>query len=210
MYQLVIFDMDGTLADTSPGIIYSHQYTHRQMRKRIPTDNEIIAVIGTPLKKTYEEIFDFTREETEKALKIYLEYYSREGIKHARLYPGTDIVLETLARRGIKLAVASLKAEKFLCPMLENMNIAHLFSAICGMNEDHSMTKVGLIKKCMEITCCLPENTLMIGDSEFDREGASAAGVDFLGLSYGIGFSRDNIHDGNMCEKPVDILDWVQ
>lgn len=210
MYKLAIFDMDGTLADTSPGIILSHQYTHRMMGKIEPTEKEIIAAIGSPLKKTYRERFGFTEEETEKAIEIYLEHYRKSGIKYAKLYTGTDRVLETLAKKGIKLAVASLKAEKFLQPMLENMSIIHLFSAICGMDENHSATKAGLILKCMELTGTPPAASVMIGDSEVDREGAKAVGVDFIGLAYGIGFSRDHMKDDDMCEKPEDILDKLR
>ena len=58
-YKLIIFDFDGTIADTSPGIIDSHKFTLESMRKSIPSDNELLKIIGGQLIKIYREVFLF-------------------------------------------------------------------------------------------------------------------------------------------------------
>ena len=193
--KFVIFDFDGTIADTSEGIIDSHRFALRAMNAEIPADEKLRSLIGGNLLKTYTDIFGFSEDEARAAVKIYRERYEKIGIHKAAIYPGFSDLLRCLKENGYKTAVATLKAERFARIMLDEMHILPYFEAVCGMNHDDSLTKADLIMKCVKLCDCKCQNTVMIGDSENDRIGANAANVSFIGVTYGFGFSADGSYD---------------
>ena len=200
-----IFDFDGTIADTSEGIIDSHRFALSSMNAEIPSDEKLRRVIGGNLLKTYTDTFGFSEGDARAAVRIYRERYEKIGIHKAVIYPGFSDLLRYLKENGYKIAVATLKAERFARIMLEEMHIHSYFDAICGMNQDDSLNKAGLIMKCIKLCDCNFQNTVMIGDSENDRIGADAAHVSFIGVTYGFGFSADGSYDFITAESPKGI-----
>ena len=193
--KLLIFDFDGTIADTSEGIIDSHRFALRSMNAEMKTDEKLRSLIGGNLLKTYTDNFGFSEDDARVAVKIYRERYGQIGIHKAVIYPGFADLLRCLKENGYQIAVATLKAERFVRIMLEEMHIRPYFDAICGMNHDDSLDKAGLIMKCIKLCDCKCQNTVMIGDSENDWIGANAANVSFIGVTYGFGFSADGSYD---------------
>lgn len=198
MKQLVIFDMDGTLADTSRGILNSHRHAHAAMGRPEPTDEELDGVIGGPLLQSYTYRFGFSEEDARKAVQAYREYYACHGIHEAVLYPGMALTLKALKDAGYKLGVATLKAERFAKIMLRELGVADLFDAIYGMDEQDTRTKAGLIGLCMEAVGASTSETTLVGDSIHDLNGARQSGISFVGVTYGFGFHEkaDVIHAG--------------
>ena len=209
MYKLVIFDMDGTLADTSPGIINSHRYAHKMMGRLVPDKEILSSVIGGPLLQTYIERFGFSPEQAVEAVSIYRQYYSEQGIYEASLYPGVKEALEILQSKGIRLALATLKAERFAKKMLENMDVLQYFSVVYGMDEADTRTKSQLIEMCMRSVGVSSKNTVMIGDSIHDLSGAEACGVAFVGVTYGFGFSPDDAYEIPVVHSADEIVSTV-
>jgi len=207
MKKLIVFDMDGTLADTSPGILNSHRYAHAQMGRPQPETAVLCSVIGGPLLQTYENRFGFSEEEARKALVHYRRYYAQQGLLEAELYPGMEQTLKALKVGGYQLAVATLKAEAFVETMLRHMGVASYFDAIYGMDPEDSRTKTQLIRMCMAAVGATPEETVMVGDSIHDRTGAEAAGVGFIGVTYGFGFTaQDRAGDLLLCDTPTELI----
>ena len=165
MKKLIVFDMDGTLADTSPGILNSHRYAHAQMGRPQPETAVLCSVIGGPLLQTYENRFGFSEEEARKALVHYRRYYAQQGLLEAELYPGMEQTLKALKVGGYQLAVATLKAEAFVETMLRHMGVASYFDAIYGMDPEDSRTKTQLIRMCMAAVGATPEETVMVGST---------------------------------------------
>ena len=194
-YKLAVFDMDGTLADTSEGILNCHRYAHKMMGRPEPTDEELDGVIGGPLLDSYRTRFGFSEEDAKQAVKIYRERYAEQGIYEAKLYDGMKETLQQLKASGMKLAVATLKAERFAKIMLENMGVADLFDVIYGVDENDKRTKAELIQMCMNTLQIEKAETVMIGDSIHDLNGAKECDVDFIGVTYGFGF--DDVDNGN-------------
>lgn len=187
-YKLAIFDFDGTIADTSPGIYECHRYTNLKMRGIRISDDELSGIIGGPLLKTYIHRFGYTEETAEEAVRIYREHYITEGVKGTRLYPGMTDMLKALRDNGILTAVATLKAENLAKLILNELNAEHLFDLVHGVDEKDTLTKTDLLNMCIKELGCSPSDTLLIGDSEHDAVGAVKSGVDFLAVTYGFGF----------------------
>ena len=189
-YETIIFDFDGTLAYTSPGILNCHRYAHRMMGRAEPPEAVLRGVIGGPLLSTYQTVFKFSQADARQAVAHYRQRYADQGLCEALLYPGIEALLHSLKDNGRKIGLATLKSERFLEIMLENMGIRECFDAIYGMDDCDRRTKAALIELCMCEVRAVPESTVLIGDSLHDRDGARCAGVSFLGVTYGFGLGK--------------------
>ncbi|MGN0686899.1 MAG: HAD family hydrolase [Oscillospiraceae bacterium] len=187
--RLFIFDLDGTIADTSSGIYECHRLANLKMRGKAPTDEELRGVIGGPLLKTYIERFGFTEQDARQAVRIYREYYADKGTDGAVLYDGMAETLCELKKRGYLTAVATLKAEGLAKSILNRLGVDEYFDVIHGMDENDSLTKCDLIGICCRELKCTASQSILVGDSEHDAKGAAQAGVGFIGCTYGFGFT---------------------
>ena len=200
-YKLVIFDFDGTIADTSEGIMDSHRFALSQMGREIPTDEELHRLIGGNLLNIYIRHFGFSKPDAREAIRIYRERYAEVGIHKAQLYPGFKDVLEELKKAGVCIGIATLKAEVFANQMIEELNILEYFDCVCGMDSQDGLTKAELVKKCAELSGNRINECVLIGDTEGDRKGACEAGADFVGVSYGFGYSNSDNYDFICCSN---------
>lgn len=190
-YKLIIFDMDGTLADTSVGIIQCHKYTNVKMGRPEPTDKELENIIGGPLLKTYKTRFGFGDNEAVEAVRIYREHYAEYGVKNVLPYSGMNETLSELKKNGYMLAVATLKAERFAKQILEILNISKYFDIVHGVDENDKLSKADLIRLCINETGINYSESVLVGDSINDEQGAKNAGVDFIAVTYGFGFKEN-------------------
>jgi len=209
MYQLVIFDMDGTLADTSPGILNSHRHAHKAMGHPIPSSKELDGVIGGPLLQTYINRFGFSEADARTAVDEYRRYYSENGIHEAHLYPGMKEALQKLSQNHVKIALATLKAERFAKIMLKDMGILSYFDVVYGMDDQDTRTKSQLIEMCLAATGTARNDSLMVGDSVHDLLGAQQCGVPFLGVSYGFGFTQHDNYGVMMANNALEVANIV-
>ncbi len=190
MYKLVIFDLDGTLADTSEGIYQSHRHALEAMGRSLQEDM-LNGVIGGELLVIYRDRFGFNEGEAREAVRIYREWYQQHGIFQATLYAGMKETLIDLKNRGCRLAVATLKREDFAKQMLERMGVAECFDWIYGMDIGDTLNKQLLLMKCMAAADVTAKETVLVGDSENDAKGAKACEMDFIAVTYGFGFSPE-------------------
>ena len=98
--RLVIFDKDGTLADTSQGILECHRYANVQMGRPEPTDAELSGIIGGHLLDIYKSRFRYSDSDAVKAVKLYREHYAECGINNVLLYEGMEATLRNLKEKG--------------------------------------------------------------------------------------------------------------
>lgn len=205
MIRLAVFDLDGTIADTSEGIINSHRYAHEKMGREVPSKDILARQIGNELLKVYMDFLCFSREDAIQAIKYYRDYYAKHGINEAIMYDGIPQMFRELKQAGCHLAVATLKAERFAKHMMKNLGISEMLDVVCGMNETDDRTKAEMIQYCMSSVNCKPEETVMVGDSEQDLAAANAAHVGFVGVNYGFGFIKqdDYCNDAGSITKRI-------
>lgn len=191
-YKLVIFDLDGTLADTSQGILECHRFANSEMGKPITDETVLDGIIGTTLLTAYLERFKYSENEARTAVKIYREHYADVGMKGTVLYYGIKECLVKLKKAGYLLAVATLKGESLASDMLEKLEINMLFDLIIGMDEQDSRDKKWMLESCMTTLRVSKEQTILVGDTLQDSVSAKECGISFLGVTYGFGFTQVN------------------
>ncbi len=207
--KLVIFDFDGTIADTSGGILDSHRFALNAMGKEIPSEEELRSVIGGNLLKTYIDRFGFTEPAAKEAVRIYRGRYAEVGIHQSVIYPGFSDMVKKLRNKGYKIGVATLKAENFAKIMLADMGIADYFDEICGMDPNDGLDKAGLIMKCCDLCGCGKDEAILVGDSNNDYIGSQKSGVDFIGVTYGFGFKQGEKYDFKTVNSCAELLSFL-
>lgn len=209
-YKLVIFDFDGTIADTSLGILDSHRFALAAMGKEVPCEKELRTVIGGNLLQIYINRFGFGEDKAREAVSIYRSRYAENGIHMATLYPGFEMLLSKLKENDYKIGVATLKAEKFAKIMLSELGVDSYFDAVCGMDEYDGLTKALLIEKCCDLCGVEKSKAVLVGDSNNDLLGAKEAGVRFVGVTYGFGFSKDKNYCFNSADTTEEVLAIIE
>ena len=186
--KLIIFDFDGTLADTREIIIRTNQDLMRLKGYPIPSDQAIVDTIGLPLEECFLAMFpDFPRHELPEWVVAYREIF--ENLTHTltpTLFPEVRETLEQLYRKGYKLSVASSRGSKSLRSLLRNMGIADIICYALG-KEDVTIAKPDPfpVLKTLEDLHISSEDALVVGDMPVDILMGVRAGVRTGGVSYG-------------------------
>ena len=188
MKKLVIFGFDGTLADTSPGILYCLNTTAISLGYPPVDHDALYGVIGFPLEEVIKRIFDMKDDEVKYAANNYSKLYSQKGIEMFTLYDGIADSLNKLKENGCKLAIATQKHTMFISNMLESFNGKNMFDAVCATDVGTNLTKGDLIMQACKKLGVSVEDSIIIGDSEVDAQGAEKVGMDFAAALYGWGF----------------------
>lgn len=193
-YQAVLFDLDGTLLDTSEGILSSVKYTIDVMGFEPIDDGFFETFIGPPIQHTLQRIYHLDDATRDKAAAVFREHYSTVDLCKAKLYDGVLVTLSEIKQKGIKIAVATYKREDYTTKLLDKFGISPYCDWIQGSDFAGILTKADIIELCIQKLNVDRNKVLMVGDTEHDLIGAKEAGRDFLAIQYGFGFSNI-VHD---------------
>jgi phosphoglycolate phosphatase len=189
IYNILLFDLDGTLIDPHVGITRSAQYALKAFDIDEPDLNNLCKFIGPPLTDSFMHFYNFDRERAFQAVEKYRERYSDIGIFEAALYPGIDELLQHLAAAKKRLVVATLKPTVYAKRILEHFRIIHYFEYISGSELDNTRTRKSEVNQygLKQLEVKDTGQVLMIGDREHDIIGAKATGLASVGVLYGYG-----------------------
>ncbi len=212
MIDAVLFDFDGTLADSSEGIFHTALYTVRKLGvDREYSSDDLRRFVGPPLRQCFVIAFSLDEALLDDAVAIYREEYERKGKLMMHLYPGMEAVLRELKAMGLRLGVASFKHRSLVRDCLERLGIASLFDTIQGSSLSEDLTKSDIINLALDELGAERSCTLMVGDTLADLDGAENAGTLFAGVSYGFGFKPDETANGfRLFSSPVALLPFVK
>ena len=189
MYKYLLFDLDGTLFDTSCGVLRSVQYALGKMGLPVPEVEALRCFIGPPLTEIFAEYCGFSREEAKHATAIYRERYSVYGVKEADPYAGIPELLAELEAAGVTMAVATGKPAPYSPTILENNGLLRYFKTVSTPEMDgrHSSKRelITIALEAMGVTPAEYGQVAMIGDRYFDIVGAHEVGVTAIGVNYG-------------------------
>lgn len=208
MYKTVIFDLDGTLLDTSEGVLNSVTYALEKMGLEPIEYERAKRFLGPPLQESFEKVLGFNEKDIETAVEYYRENYKTlGGMYQTKVYDGIFEVLNYLKSDGRKLCVATLKPEDSAYEVLEHFKIAEYFDYI-GANKDDKATKSGLVLDGLAHTGAAPDEAVLIGDTMFDLLGAKEAGVDFIFAGYGSVSDEDFPKEDcvAVCNDPLELV----
>lgn len=190
MSDVILFDLDGTLTDSGPGIIKCVQYALNYMGKPDQDPEQLRCFVGPPLHQQFMDYAGFTCEEADVAVEQYRERYSTIGIYENELYDGIEELLIRLRACGKILAVASSKPQVFVEEILRHFGIRKYFEVVVGSELDGRRTaKEEVIEEALKQLKCgvHREQAVMVGDRKYDVEGAGRCGLLCIGAAYGYG-----------------------
>lgn len=190
MYKYILFDLDGTLTDPKAGITRCVQHALKSFGI---TENNLSLLepfIGPPLKDSFMKFYSMTEEESEKAVEVYRERFSEKGLYENEIYPGMEKMLARLKESGKNLAVASSKPTVYVKRILKYFSIDKYFDVIMGSELDGTRVKkeevVGEALKQLGVDKNTDKSRIvMVGDREFDIQGAKAFSLISVGVRYG-------------------------
>ena len=190
-YDVILFDLDGTLTDSADGIINSVVYALEHMG--IPCADRLLQrrFVGPPLQDSFRDFYGFSEDEVNLAVRLFREYFSEKGIYENAVYKGIPEMLDSLQQAGMILAVATSKPAAFAERILARFDLAKYFTVIAGASMDGT-DKPTVIRQALSRLGVTPSSrVLMVGDRKHDILGAKAVGIACLGVLYGYGSKEE-------------------
>lgn len=186
MIKNILFDFDGTLADTAQGIVETLRESFVRLGRPVPKEEEMVATIGRPLWKAFQTLGKMTDNEAFQAVEVYRELFMKYEIPNIRMFPGVTAMLEQFAQRCIRMAIVTSRDRHSLDLILQNNGIDKYFETEVTV-DDHLTPKpapdtvLALLER-MEIRA---DETLVVGDTTFDIEMGNRAGCKTCAVTWG-------------------------
>ena len=193
--ELVIFDLDGTLLDTSEGIWRSVGYVIETLGLGTVSDEVLRSFIGPPMQKSFARVFGLPEDEAVKAANMFRDRYKDKDLILARPYDGILETIESLHANGIRTAVATYKRQDYAEKILAHFGFDRVCDAICGSDFEGKFSKKDIILNALSLAGVSDKmRAVMVGDSDNDAQGAGELGIPFIGVTYGFGFAdKDDV-----------------
>lgn len=193
--DLVIFDLDGTLTDSAEGIVASFRHALHTIGATVPDGDLVSRLVGPPMHITMAEMG--LGDHVDAALVAYRADYTSRGWSMNRPFAGIPALLADLQAAGVRLAVATSKAEPTACRILAHFGLDTCFEVIAGASLDGSRaSKADVLGHALAQLAPLPERVVMVGDRSHDVEGAAAHGIDTIVVGWGYGHDDFTDTDG--------------
>ena len=205
-YKYFLFDLDGTISESAPGIIKAVQYGLDAVGIHERDMGKLRTFIGPPLNVQMKKLYHMSDEDIVTAVTKFRELYETKGIFDCRPYPGLELLLPRAVSSGHVLAVASSKPEPFVKEIINHFGFSSYFSVICGSDVGDELKKRAIIsQKARIIRKAIDQleesgydhddlwhHTVMIGDTAYDIDGARENHLPSIGVAYGYG-SREEL-----------------
>jgi phosphoglycolate phosphatase len=206
MIQLIVFDWDGTLADSVSKIAECKSVLAEKYNLAPPDKETIQNVLGTKFEGALAKCFPKASDAILKALGKEFHLLMQEKQYQAELFPQVKEILALLKHRGFKLAVATSKDKHEMAKALQYHGLENTFDMICCGKEYGEKPNPAMLTHIMTILHVRSDETIMIGDTTTDMEFAKNAGVKSIGVTFGA-----HTHERLKLYEPVAFLsDWTQ
>ncbi len=212
MIKLIVFDMDGTICDSWPSMLYCYRETLLHYGHADMLDEEFWSYFVGFLPDNLSAMLHISDpEEIDEAVRFFRSKYEEKGHAMSKEFEGIIDVIKELHSKGYKMGLATMTLEKYAINTLKKIGIYDYFDAAHGSIQNGNRSKAEMIRMCMEETGVSPDDTLMIGDGFNDKVAAEKSGVRFIAATYGFGITLDNCKEYGIkyVEKPSDIVNTV-
>lgn len=211
--KAILFDLDGTLLNTTEGVLESAIFAAKQLGYPELPHETMLNFVGPPIQNSFIKYYGCDIEKAQEAANIFRQYYKDKALLKADYYEGIMDLLNQLKAAGKKIAVATYKREDYAITILQHFGIADFCDTLHGADNFNKLTKADIVNICIDELGEPKNEVILIGDTEHDAIGAEKAGVAFLGVTYGFGFKT--IEDVNKypnmgcATTPLEILKFV-
>lgn len=192
LYDIVLFDLDGTLIESGPGIFAATRAVLKDMGLCGPDDANIRKMVGPPLRHGLRDIVGVPEDRVEEAALRYIEKARTVGIDLIKPYDGVREMLVRLKDCGIKRGIVTSKLTATARAHIERLGLIDYLDYVRGAEEGaNGANKEMLLRKAVADLGVPKERIAMVGDRMFDLDAANAVGVDGIGVLYGYGDEKE-------------------
>ncbi len=196
-FDAVLFDFDGTVADTGEGVLASANEAFAALGYPQMEPAAFRPFLGPPLRQNFTDLIGMSPEEAERGVVIFRAAYAAGNCFRLRVYDGLETLLQRLAAERIPVAVASSKLTIYLEKILEGIGLRRYFAAVCGTEQgQNDSDKTALLLRAAQGCGAQAGRCLMIGDRRFDMEAAKGLGMCAAGVLYGFGDAKELLDSG--------------
>lgn len=197
--KLIIFDLDGTISDSFPGIFETYRQVARELGMPVPSDDQLSDATSGSIIDNIRSLFDLGVDEAKSVADKCLEFYNEQGWKMSEFFPGIHQLILDLHHSGYKLSIATMKEDGCAKFMVGSWGLEDCFVSVNGDDIFRSMSKSDIIERSLMSAGVKPEEAVMIGDSVNDYQGSRVCGVPFVAVAYGYGFTADVCIRNGIC-----------
>jgi len=211
----IFFDFDGTLAETSRGIINGYRYAFDKSGLPSVPEKTLIENIGPPLKEVLMNLVPTASEDDINRLAaLYREYYSSVGLYEMEFFDGIPEMLENISQKNVQLSVISSKPTVFIENILKKYAYGKYFSEIEGVSLEHTnKAKKERLNDLIINEDLDPTECIVVGDRAEDMNAARHCGTDFIGVIFGYGDETElkgSVVVKNVEELKNSLIAWIR
>lgn len=196
--EYIFLDLDGTLTDPSLGIINATLQALEYFGIHESDREKLGDFIGPPLYVSFAKHYGFSREQSQKAIEVFQDYYAPKGLYENTPYPGMRELLAGWKAEGRRLVLATSKPEIFAMQILERFGMASSFTFIAGGDpcetRVHKSDVIRYALRKLGLDANIP--AVMVGDTKYDILGAKELGFPTVAVTYGFGKREDIVEAG--------------
>lgn len=201
-YKYIFWDLDGTIINSYEGVSKCIQYALEPYGIRMEGEEALRKFIGPPLREAMPKYAGVPEEYLEEAVARYRERYIPIGVFECELFPGVKETMEIFKEAGLLQVLSSSKPEAQCRRILDKFGLTELMDEIVGASPDGKIdSKIQVLNEAfrrMEAAdpAFSKEDVVLLGDTFYDAQGAKAAGIDCIGVSYGFGTRQELLEHG--------------
>lgn len=213
-YKYVIFDLDGTILDSTEGILLSVSHAIKEKGLKELSKEELLTFIGPPVQESFGRFYDVSKEEIQALTDSFRNEYIKSNLMKGKIYDGIFDLCKALKEAGIKMAVATYKRQDYARTIMEQFGFMEYIEVVYGADHNNKLKKSDIIKlACTTIGAKDMAEIVMIGDSDYDAIGAMDQGIDFIAATYGFGFKSKEDLEKYPCigiaSSPKEMIHYI-
>jgi phosphoglycolate phosphatase len=210
-WSAILFDLDGTIADSAPGITGSLSHTFEAMGLPVPMPAELVDYVGPPLLDAFRDFAGFSKDQAEHALSLYRRHYYAKGALDSTIFPGMPEVLAAVHDAGIPTSLATSKPEYPATMILDHAGLTQYLDIITGASEDEVRSaKKDVVEEALRRLDARGvdlSNPVLVGDRHHDVEGAAAHGLPTIFVDWGYGSPAEQVGAIAVVRSPSELAD---
>jgi phosphoglycolate phosphatase len=183
--RLVLFDLDGTLVDSAPGIWASVRFAAAELGLPQPTPDQLRAMVGPPLQEGFALVLGVSAGEVPRAVAAYRSHYAAGALLDVTVHEGIPELLAFLRAAGATLAVATSKPEPFAVRVLAHTGLLDAFATVHGATLDGAVRHKDQVVGAALTAHPDGRDPVLVGDRVHDVLGAAAHGLPCIGAGWG-------------------------
>lgn len=191
-WSCILFDLDGTITDSAPGIIGRLSRTLNALGRAVPDPDELAHFVGPPILEGFKIVAGMNEKEAREALVVYRSLVAEESPHDDSVtFPGMVGLIRFINKAGIPVALTTSKAERQANRILEHLELHNQFSVVVGASDDETRSsKADVIAEALgrlRAKGISVENLVLVGDRIHDVEGAHDHNIPTIMVEWGYG-----------------------